>query len=124
MDLERKDSLNAAIEEDCDGKKEFWVFYGPIIKNVPTLIGALKRMNDYTFKYHVNADNNKNDFADWIRTTLGFRKLAMKLEGTLSKQEYINILESVVKNSRNLKEEEEEEEIKFQKVNKKTKAKK
>lgn len=85
-------SLNKRIHEDCSEQEAFWINYGPIIKNLPQLIDVLKHMKNETFHYHVNEDHNKNDFADWIRSALKDRKLALKLEGIMDQKEYIQII--------------------------------
>jgi hypothetical protein len=88
----REGTLNKRILEDCSGEESFWVNYGPIINNLTSLVEAIEKMRLYTFRYHVNQDNNKNDFADWIRTSLEDKDLAMRLEGVTDKDKYLEIL--------------------------------
>lgn len=96
--MSAEESLNENLKQRCDNDKIFWVYYGPTISDLFELVIALKKMDDYTFRYHVNIDNNKNDFADWIRTSLKLRNLALKLEGILDKNAYIGILEDALTN--------------------------
>lgn len=88
--------MNENLKSRCDSDKIFWVYYGPTISDIFELIDAIKQIDKYTFKYHVNLDNNKNDFTDWIRTSLKLRKLALKLEGVFDKEEYLKILEDAL----------------------------
>jgi hypothetical protein len=73
-------------------QKLFWVNYGPIVRSLPQLIDVITTMKSEIFKYHVNIDHNKNDFADWIRSALKDRGPAMKLEGVMDQKEYLRIL--------------------------------
>jgi len=55
----------------------FWINNGPILRNLKDLKNALKKINEETFKYHVNKE--KNDFADWVKNVLNDKTLANKL---------------------------------------------
>ncbi len=55
----------------------FWINNGPILRNLKDLKNALKKINEETFKYHVNKE--KNDFADWVKNVLNDKMLANKL---------------------------------------------
>ncbi len=89
----QKGTLNQRILEDCSDEESFWINYGPIINSLSELIEAIEQMKTYTFRYHVNQDNNKNDFADWIRSSLDDNELAMRLEGVMDKGKYLEILQ-------------------------------
>ena len=58
-------------------EKCFWVWNGPILKDLPELARALDVVSDEQFYYHVNA--HKNDFAKWVEEVLGQKTLAKKL---------------------------------------------
>ncbi len=55
----------------------FWVNNGPILRNLKDLRDALLTMSKETFRYHVNEE--KNDFAVWVREVLKDTALANKL---------------------------------------------
>ncbi len=71
-------SKNIILSEVPAGK-ELWIFDGTICKNIYELRKALKRQDEWTFKYHVNSDNQKNDYAKWVMDVLGDRELGNKL---------------------------------------------
>ena len=83
--------------QDCDASQVFWTQNGVLLHNLQELITALESMDDHTFKYHVNEDNNKNDFADWVRDCYGDKDVAMKLEGVMDKHRYLEILKARLK---------------------------
>ncbi|MFH1915918.1 MAG: DUF5752 family protein [Nanoarchaeota archaeon] len=82
---------------DCHSEEVFWSNNGLLIHNIPELIDAIDRMDDFSFRYHVNKDNNKNDFADWIRDAYGEDELALRLEGVKDRAKYLRILKARVK---------------------------
>lgn len=58
-------------------EKAFWTCNGFVAHNLFELLDALRKMDNASFKYHVN--QNKNDFSNWILETVGDRKLAKQL---------------------------------------------
>jgi len=60
--------------DDIDGDKRFFVRDGTVIKNIKELETALKKMSYDTFGYHAN--ENKNDFSNWIKDVIGDEELA------------------------------------------------
>lgn len=61
----------------AQGRLAFWVYEGPVLGNLRDLRDALASMDDATFVYHVN--DEKNDFANWVRDVLDDADLARKL---------------------------------------------
>lgn len=55
----------------------FWCCDGRVLKNLYELSQAFNEMTDETFNYHVNED--KNDFATWIKEIIGDKKLVADL---------------------------------------------
>ncbi len=55
----------------------FHLWGGETIKTVPELEAALKKMDDATFRHHVNS--RKNDFSNWIQDCFGDKILAEAL---------------------------------------------
>lgn len=88
--------------QDCSPKEAFWSTKSQIIRNIYELIDIIDHMDDWAFRYHVNLDNNKNDFADWIRDVFGDEKLSMNLEGIMDRKKYVRILNKRVKELENL----------------------
>jgi len=61
----------------------FYLTDGKILQNMEQLSTSLKDMNETVFKYHVNED--KNDFANWVRDVFGKQELAQKMQQTKNK---------------------------------------
>lgn len=62
---------------DVPEDKRFWVVDGRALKNLEELEGALRQMDEGTYRYHA-ADSN-NDFSNWVRDVIGDDKLARDL---------------------------------------------
>jgi hypothetical protein len=95
--MNQEDIFKNRILVPCPSNKNFYTNQGHIIWDVYELVHDLEHMDDYTFRYHVNDDNNKNDFADWIREVLCDEDLAMQLEGVTDKKKYLEILRKRIK---------------------------
>ena len=96
----RKEDLKFLKERvlgNCGPDEAFWVCNGVILKSLYELLDHIKKEDNWTFKYHVNEDNNKNDFARWIRDSFEDTKLADNLEDVMDKKEYIQILQKRIK---------------------------
>jgi hypothetical protein len=55
----------------------FWCHDGRVLRNIRELKDALEMMSDETYAYHAN--NEKNDFSNWIKDIIGDDKLAKDL---------------------------------------------
>ncbi len=73
----------------------FWVNNGPIIKSLAELYRELKAMNDDTFRYHAN--NDKNDFSNWIKDCLGDNTLADALRKTKNRSKAVDVVRARLK---------------------------
>lgn len=80
------------ILADCPPDKAFWVSNGVTCRNIFELTEIISKLSDYSFKYHVNRDHKKNDFADWIRNVLGDDVLAERLHAVRDKDPYIDVI--------------------------------
>ena len=58
-------------------EQAFWTCNGFIAYNLHDLLDSLRKMDNASFKYHVN--QNKNDFSNWIDGVVGDKKLAKQL---------------------------------------------
>ncbi len=80
---------------NTDEKSSFWVNNGFVLKNLKDLKEALLKMNEETFKYHVNKE--KNDFAAWVKDALKNNTLASKLLKTKSIESAVKAVDNVLK---------------------------
>lgn len=91
--------LKKRLGADCAPEKAFWTTDGAVIRNVVGLTNTIAAMRPESFRYHVNKDHNKNDFADWIRDVFNNTELARALEGVLGQKKYVSILKKYLKKS-------------------------
>ncbi len=73
----------------------FQLYGGEVIHNVPELEEALEKMDDTTFRHHVNQE--RNDFSNWIQDCFGDRMLAEELRKREDKREMIEVLKKRLK---------------------------
>jgi hypothetical protein len=74
-----------------DPKRYFWLSNGALIRNIFELADALRIMDDGVFAGHVN--EQKNDFANWVRHSLNNEMLAQRLSNARSRRNMIDVLE-------------------------------
>lgn len=65
------------------GEHVFWCCYGQLLHNLRELKEALEDMLDEAYAYHANQE--KNDFSEWIKYVVGDQKLARDLEKSLNR---------------------------------------
>jgi len=82
---------------DCEPHLAFWATNGVVCRNLNELLFCIKGLNEKDFRYHVNSDNKKNDFAKWIFEVIGDELLARALEKILDREVYIDIIEQRIK---------------------------
>jgi hypothetical protein len=70
--------VSSASPEKC-----FWVWNGPVLKDLGDLRDALREMSDEQFDYHTKRAGN--DFARWVRDVLGDHDCAKKIENAASR---------------------------------------
>ncbi len=68
---------------DVHCEKTFWSHDGREFKNLQELALGLISMDNETYMYHVN--NNKNDFAHWVKEVIGDQEMARELEQAMSR---------------------------------------
>ncbi|MEI6614838.1 MAG: DUF5752 family protein, partial [Chrysiogenales bacterium] len=76
--------------KDVSEERVFFVCDGRTLKNLDELAHALAEISDDVFRYHVNEE--KNDFANWIRDVMNKQKLADKLFKTADKEKTKQII--------------------------------
>ncbi len=77
--------------------KYFHLWGGETIKTIPELEQALKKMDDTTFRHHVN--HKKNDFSAWIHDCFGDKMLAKELRKRQDKEKMIEVLKKKLKHN-------------------------
>jgi hypothetical protein len=73
---------------------------GTIVKNLRDLSDSLKKMKKDDFSLHVT--KNRNDFAEWILESYNDEKLTQKLLRVRDKNKIIKILDSVLKDAKEI----------------------
>lgn len=84
-------SISSRLRKQLPPRKYLWLSNGVVIKSLSELSDAIKAMDNELFKNHVNEE--KNDFAKWVRATLRNEELAKKLDKVRSKNDMANILD-------------------------------
>ncbi len=92
--IKKEEPKKPAVVSKAENKiippeKYFFVCNGIAIKNIFELAEQLEHMADDIFRYHVN--DQKNDFANWIKFVFGEKALAEQLYHAKDKKamEYI-----------------------------------
>ncbi|NQV08446.1 hypothetical protein HQ529_01185 [Candidatus Woesearchaeota archaeon] len=80
---------------DVRPEKHFVANDGTVIKNIYSLVDSLKKINNNTFEHHVN--NDRNDFANWIRHVLKDKELADNIQRLKNKTKIIRKIERRIK---------------------------
>ena len=78
---------------NVEDEKAFFID-GKSIKSLKELVLELKIMNEDVFRRYVN--DEKNDFANWIKYVFGEEEFARKIYATKDRKEIINILNNEV----------------------------
>jgi transcription-repair coupling factor (superfamily II helicase) len=102
------------LNEEVKPNLYFNLADGRIIKSVPELLDALKNMEDWVFKHHVNS--KKNDFSNWVRDVYKDKKLAIAIKKSKRKNTVIKKLhKELKKNFKKRKKQEAKEKKKAEK---------
>lgn len=76
--------------------QHFWVNGGPILSDLKELHKAFKKeITDEQFKFHVNGD--RNDFAAWVKDSLGDSKCATALKRAKKKETALKVVGECLK---------------------------
>jgi len=97
MKHEKLKMLREKVLSDCPPDKAFWTCNGTVVRNLYELKNTITGMNEYGFKYHVNNDNEKNDFARWIFDVLEDADLSKSLHTIVDRSKYVSIIEKRIK---------------------------
>jgi len=88
--------MNKVLSDIEKPEDAFWFCNGMVARNIYELITGIEGLTDVQFVYHVNTDNNKNDFAKWVKDTLRYPELADLLYKSKKKDEHLDILRRTV----------------------------
>lgn len=77
VDAQAKEASTPKYKRNVKTEHKFWVSDGRELNNLLELAQTIRHMRDETFNHHVN--DNKNDFANWIRDCMGEEQLANDL---------------------------------------------
>lgn len=85
------------ILDDVPFNETFRTCNGAVLNNLSELATWLGGCSEYDFRYHVNTDHHKNDFAIWIRESVQDSALANDLDGELDKARYLEKIRRRIK---------------------------
>lgn len=81
----------------------FNVCNGSELWNLDDLLKELKTIDDSAFSHHAN--NERNDFSNWVNDIKGNKVLAKQIKKSKSKEEMINFIEKKINNPSKKKKE-------------------
>lgn len=85
-----KKKIVSAKVSVCSPEKSFFVSDGSVYANLADLAKGLKKMHPDTYKYHANEE--KNDFHNWIKDVFGNQKLAKQALGAKDQKQLARIV--------------------------------
>ncbi|MEM5835042.1 MAG: polysaccharide deacetylase family protein [Candidatus Aenigmatarchaeota archaeon] len=91
LDMKKEEALRIL----SDYTDVFWCHDGKVFKNLYELRDGLRNMSNETYSYHANEE--KNDFSNWVRDVIKDEKLANNLRKAKSKEEALQIVEKRIK---------------------------
>ena len=77
VDAKAKEASTPKYKRNVKAEHKFWVSDGRELNNLLELAHTIRHMKDETFSNHVN--DNKNDFANWIKDCMVEEQLANDL---------------------------------------------
>jgi hypothetical protein len=75
---------------DVPAAEAFRTCNGVVLNNTSELATYLAGCSEYDFRYHVNQDHHKNDFAIWVRESVKDEPLAHELDSEMNKEFYLH----------------------------------
>lgn len=89
--------MTVDILVDVSPGRVFRTCNGVVLHNLSELASYLDGCSEYDFRYHVNSDHGKNDFAIWVREVVGDDDLADELDGTIEKEQYAHAVKQRIR---------------------------
>lgn len=93
MIRKKEDAIRAL--SDAPMENHFWVCDGSVLKNLYELRSAVKKMKKDVYNYHANEE--KNDFSNWVKDIMGDTKLAGDISKAKNKREMVKVLGQRIK---------------------------
>lgn len=75
--------------------KDFVTLDGAKLKNMSDLAGNLEDMDDHVYKHHANEE--KNDFSQWVGDVMEDEELSQALVGQERKEAHVTVLKHMLK---------------------------
>jgi hypothetical protein len=88
---DKKETPQDKFKKDVPPDKILKLHNDMLVVTPTSLYSEIEAMKDSDYEYHVN--ENKNDFADWIRDAVGDEELADHLDNTKDRKEIIDLLD-------------------------------
>lgn len=79
-----------ATQRVTDPEKYFYVQGGETLTSLEELFAELQTMDKQTYHHHVNEE--RNDFANWVRDVMGDRFLAKNIELATERDQVLKLL--------------------------------
>ncbi|MCC7573998.1 DUF87 domain-containing protein [Candidatus Woesearchaeota archaeon] len=92
---DKKETPQDKFKKDVPPDKILKLHNDMLVVTPTSLYSEIEAMKDSDYEYHVN--ENKNDFADWIRDAVGDAELAEHLDNTKDRKEIISLLDKRAK---------------------------
>ncbi len=93
-----------------DPTKYFWLRSGRGLRSLRELANVLPSIGEEEWRYHVNEE--KNDFANWIRDVFGQHRLAEALRRATSKSDFQRLLYTTLTKASIVEKQREKEKVK------------
>jgi len=92
---EKTETPRERFKKDVPPNKILKLHNEMLVVTPTNLFSEIEAMKNSDFEYHVNED--KNDFADWIRNAVGDEELAEHLDNTKDRKEIMSLLDKRAK---------------------------
>lgn len=86
----RKKTRSLKVFPSAPAEQAFWIWNGPVVRDIRGLSHALHHVSDEQFDYHTKRGGN--DFAIWTRDVLGEKALARSLAAAKTKTKILEVL--------------------------------
>jgi ElaB/YqjD/DUF883 family membrane-anchored ribosome-binding protein len=90
------------VMSNCEPEHQFITKKGDTIKNITELAQKIKQMDEETYIHHAN--EQRNDFSNWIKDVLKDEELANEIKRSKNKQETANRIDDKIKRLNKIKE--------------------
>jgi len=109
-EVKKEETPTEKFKKDVPPDKILHLHNDMLVVNPKSLYSEIEAMKETDFKFHVN--ENKNDFADWIRNAVNDEELADNLAQAKTKEEIMKFLDMREKGQKLPKVEKKKDEVK------------